>query len=180
MQPSFFFPLFLLCFFSFPSIVFLLLLPPSSSLLLLCSPTSRGCVIGLLYELLGGSRPPHVHIVVVGHHEGVVVVVVVVVGREVARLLLRQEALWVPHGFNRLVPMDSSLHPVERSLRFHVETHALRSSHRLSIGFSQFLSSRNFSDFHNFCPLAIFRIFTTLSLSTLVVPLQSDTLQGRR
>jgi len=149
MQPSFFFPLFLLCFFSFPSIVFLLLLPPpSSSLLLLCSPTSGGCVIGLLYELLGGSRPPHVHIVVVGHHEGVVVVVVV--GREVARLLLHQEAFRVPHGFNRLVPMDSSLHPVERSLRFHVETHALRSSHRLTIRFSQFLSSGNFSDFHNF------------------------------
>ena len=36
------------------------------------------------------------------------------------------------------------------------------------------------SDFHNFCPLAIFQIFTTLSLLTLVVPLQSDTLQGRR
>ena len=36
------------------------------------------------------------------------------------------------------------------------------------------------SDFHNFCPLAIFQIFTTLSLLTLVVPLQSDTMQGRR
>ena len=40
--------------------------------------------------------------------------------------------------------------PVERSLRFHVETHALRLSHRLTIRFSQFLSSGNFSDFHNF------------------------------